>query len=81
MAYMRHPGKNKVSLTRLRKAFKGCKLLSFAVIDNVSVIKILVKQGIVTTFKIYPLKEGDDNALKLLLYLQNLPRAYEEINI
>lgn len=82
MVYMKRPGKSKeVSLTRLRKAFKGCKLLSFVEIDGVSVIKIWVKQGIVTTFKINPLEEVDDNAAKLVEYLKALPTYYQEINI
>ena len=71
-----------VNLSRLRKAFKGCKLISSWINDQgVTILKIWVKEGIITTFKINPIGEGDDNAVKLLLYLHNLPRAYEEINI
>ena len=71
-----------VNLTRLRKAFKGCKLLSSYInLEGVTILKILVKEGVVTTFKINPINEIDENAEKLLLYLHNLPRAYEEINI
>ena len=79
---MKHPGKNKeVSLTRLRKAFKGCKLLSFDEVNGVSLIRVWVKHGIVTTFKINPLEEVDDNAAKLVEYLKGLPTYYREINI
>lgn len=81
MVYMKRQTKNKVSLTRLRKAFKDCKLLSFVEIDGVIVIKVWVKQGIVTTFHINRLEDVDDNTYKLVEYLKGLPTYYREINI
>lgn len=71
----------KVSLTRLRKAFEDCKLLSFDEVNGVSLIRVWVKHGIVTTFRINPLEEVDDNAAKLVEYLKALPTYYQEINI
>lgn len=71
----------KVSLTRLRKAFKDCKLYSFVEVDGVIVIKVWVKQGIITTFHINRLEDVDDNTCKLVEYLKGLPAYYREINI
>ena len=82
MVYMKHPGKSKeVSLTRLRKAFKGCKLLSFDEVNGVSLIRVWVKHGIITTFRINIWKEVDDNDYKLVEYLKGLPTYYQEMNI
>ena len=70
-----------VNLTRLRKAFKDCKLLSFVEVDGVIVIKVWVKQGIVTTFHINRLEDVDENTYNLVSYLKGLPAYYREINI
>ena len=78
---MKHQGRNKVSLTRLKKAFKGCKLFSFVEVDRVIVIKIWVKDGIFTTFHINSLEDVDDNTYNLVEYLKGLPTYYREINI
>ena len=71
-----------VNLTRLRKAFKGCKLISSCINDKaVTIIKVKVNTGVIVTFKINPIDEIDENTRKLVMYLHNLPREYEEINI
>lgn len=77
---MRTKTKN-VSLTRFRKAFKDCKLYSFVEVDGVIVIKVWVKQGIVTTFHINRLEDVDENTYNLVEYLKGLPAYYREINI
>ena len=71
----------KVSLTRFRKAFKDCKLISFVEVDGVIVIKVWVRQGIVTTFHINRLEDVDENTYNLVEYLKGLPTYYREINI
>lgn len=78
---MRTTKTKKVSLTRFRKAFKDCKLLSFVEVDGVIVIKVWVKQGIVTTFHINRLEDVDENTYNLVSYLKGLPAYYREINI